>query len=90
MNTNNEIAQKGNAMPLISVKVLEGVFDGPQKREIVAKLTDAMVAVEGENMRPVTWCIVEEVQSGNWGIAGNPLSTSDVKSLAAGEPVPTG
>jgi len=46
-------------MPLIQVKVIEGVFTGAQKREIVQKLTDAMVSIEGENMRPVTWVIVE-------------------------------
>lgn len=60
-------------MPFISVKVIEGVFDAAQKRQIVEKLTDAMVAIEGENMRPVTWCVVEEVRSGNWGIGGKPL-----------------
>ena len=46
-----------------------------------------MVAIEGENMRPVTWVNVEEVKSGDWGIAGNPLSTADVRALAAGTPV---
>ena len=55
--------------------------------KIVRDLTEAMVAIEGENMRPVTWVVVEEVQSGDWGIAGNPLSTADVKALAAGAPV---
>lgn len=74
-------------MPLINVKVIEGVFDADQKRRIVQGLTDAMVAVEGENMRPVTWCVVEEVASGDWGIAGQPLTTADVKALAAGVPV---
>ena len=71
-------------MPLIQVKVIENVFTDDQKQEIVRTLTDAMVTIEGENMRPVTWCIVEEVRSGDWGIGGNPLTTSDVKSLAAG------
>ena len=71
-------------MPLINVKVIEGVFSGPQRREIVQKLTDAMVSVEGENMRGVTWCVVEEVHSGDWGIGGNPLTTQDVQALAAG------
>ena len=70
-------------MPLIQVKIIEGVFSQVQKQEIVKKLTDAMVSIEGENMRPVTWCIVEEVKSGDWGIAGNPLTTGDVKALAA-------
>jgi 4-oxalocrotonate tautomerase len=73
-------------MPLINVKLIEGVFDAAQKREIVEKLTEAMVAIEGENMRPVTWCLVEEVHSGDWAIGGNPLTTADVKKLAAGQP----
>lgn len=71
-------------MPLIQVKLIENVFTAEQKHEIVRRLTDAMVEIEGENMRPVTWCIVEEVTSGDWGIAGNPLTTADVKALAAG------
>ncbi len=71
-------------MPFINVKVVEGVFDAAQKRKIVERLTDAMVAIEGENMRSVTWCVVDEVCSGDWGIGGEPLSTTDVKNLAAG------
>lgn len=71
-------------MPLINVKLIEGVFTADQKQQIVRRLTDAMVEIEGENMRPVTWCIVEEVASGDWGIAGSPLHTADVKALAAG------
>ncbi len=74
-------------MPLVNVKLIEGVFSAEQKQQIVRQLTDAMVAIEGENMRQVTWVIVEEVQSGDWGIGGNPLSTADVKALAAGAPV---
>jgi 4-oxalocrotonate tautomerase len=72
-------------MPLIQVKVIEGVFSHEQKREIVQKLTDAMVSVEGENMRPVTWVVIEDVKSGEWAIGGNPLTTADVKNLAAGK-----
>jgi 4-oxalocrotonate tautomerase len=74
-------------MPLINIKVVEGVFNAEQKRQIVTRLTDTMVEIEGENMRPVTWVIVEEVLSGDWRIAGNPLTTEDVKALAAGVPV---
>jgi 4-oxalocrotonate tautomerase len=73
-------------MPLIQVKVIEGVFTEAQKHEIVRKLTDAMVSIEGENMRPVTWVIVEDVKSGDWGIGGKSLTTADVKTLAAGKP----
>jgi 4-oxalocrotonate tautomerase len=73
-------------VPLIQVKLIEGVFTSEQKREITERLTDAMVSIEGENMRQVTWCVVEEVKSGDWAIGGQPLTTEDVKALAAGAP----
>ena len=72
-------------MPLVNVKVIEGVFTPSQKQEMIRKLTDTMVSIEGENMRAVTWVVIEEVKSGDWGIAGNPLTTNDVKALAAGK-----
>ena len=74
-------------MPFVNVKVIEGVFSADQKQDMVRRLTDTMVEIEGENMRQVTWVVVEEVKSGDWGIAGNPLSTDDVKALALGQPV---
>ena len=45
-----------------------------------------MVAIEGEAIRPVTWTVIEEVRSGDWGIAGRPLSTADVQALSAVRP----
>jgi 4-oxalocrotonate tautomerase len=74
-------------MPFINVKVIENVFTAEQKGEVVRRLTDAMVSIEGENMRSVTWVVVEEVSSGDWGIGGQPLTTQDVKALAAGAEV---
>ncbi|GAA3470560.1 tautomerase family protein [Nonomuraea roseola] len=71
-------------MPLINVKIIEDVFTEAQKAEMVTKLTDAMVSIEGENMRSVTWVVIEEVKSGDWGIGGKTLTTADVKALAAG------
>ena len=73
-------------MPLVNVKVMEGVFTTAQKGEMIRKLTDAMVSIEGENMRPVTLVVIEEVKSGDWGIGGDPLTLNDVKTLAAGKP----
>jgi 4-oxalocrotonate tautomerase len=71
-------------MPLINVKIIENVFTPQQKRDVIERLTEAMVSIEGENMRTVTWVIVEEVSSGDWAIGGTPLTTADVKALAAG------
>jgi len=75
-------------MPLINVKVIEGVFDEQKKKDMIRELTDAMVSVEGENMRGVTWCVIEEVKSGDWAIGGDPLTTEQVRTLAAGKPQP--
>lgn len=72
-------------MPLIQVKLIEKVFTSQQKQEMIKKLTDAMVSIEGENMRPVTWVIIEDVSSGEWGIGGQAMSTEAVKALAAGK-----
>jgi len=73
-------------MPLVNVKLIEGVFTPSQKQEMIRKLTDAMVSIEGENMRSVTSVIIDEVKSDDWGIGGKPLSTEDVKQIAAGGP----
>ena len=71
-------------MALIQVKVVEGVFTPQQKREIVERLTDVMIDIEGENMRPRVWCLVEEVISGDWGVGGQGLTADDVKALQRG------
>ena len=68
-------------MPLVNVRLIEGVFTPEQKREMIHQLTETMVEIEGENLRPVTWVIVEEVKSGDWGIGGNGLATADVHAL---------
>jgi 4-oxalocrotonate tautomerase len=72
-------------MPLIQVKLIEGVFSEIQKKEMIKKITDAMVSIEGENLRQVTFVIVEEVKSGEWGIGGKAMTTTDVKALQAGK-----
>lgn len=71
-------------MPLVEVKVIEGVFSDRQKQEMVAKITDAMVSVEGEILRDKTFVIVEEVKSGNWGIGGEIVRAADVQAMLVG------
>jgi 4-oxalocrotonate tautomerase len=68
-------------MPLVEVKVIEGVFNSEEKSEMIRRITETMVDIEGENLRQVTSVIIEEVLSGDWGIGGNTLSTADVRAL---------
>ena len=71
-------------MPMVKISVIENVFSKEQKREMIQKVTDAMVSIEGEAMRGVTWVLVEEVQEGNWGIGGQGLTSADVRRLQQG------
>ena len=73
-------------MPRINVKLIDGVFSPDEKQQMIERLTDAMVEIEGESMRGVTWVTLEEVSSGDWGMSGNPLTTADVKAIRAGVP----
>jgi 4-oxalocrotonate tautomerase len=68
-------------MPLIEVKMIEKVFTPAQKKEIITKLTDALVEIEGEALRPYTVVLLEDVRSGSWGVGGNGLTTEDVLAL---------
>jgi 4-oxalocrotonate tautomerase len=69
-------------MPLVDIQLIKGVFTPDQKKTMITKVTDAMVAVEGEAMRGVTWVRVQEVESGQWAIGGQPLTAEAVKAMA--------
>jgi len=71
-------------MPLVDIHIIRDVFTPNQKRALIEKVTEAMVAVEGENMRGVTWVKINEVASGDWAIGGEPLTSVKVKAIAAG------
>ncbi|HPE47949.1 MAG TPA: tautomerase family protein [Hyphomonas sp.] len=70
-------------MPLVNIDVIKDVFTPAQKREMIERVTDAMLAVEGEAMRQVTWVRIQEIQQGDWGIGGKTLTAADVHALAA-------
>ncbi|MEO1243367.1 MAG: tautomerase family protein [Pseudomonadota bacterium] len=72
-------------MPLVTIDVIKDVFTPTQKRDLIDKVTEAMIEVEGENMRQVTWVKINEIASGDWAIGGKRLTPHDVYALAAGE-----
>ena len=72
-------------MPLINIRLIENVFTSEQKQQMARDLTEALVAIEGEHMRGVTWCVIEEVKSGDWAVGGQPVTTEAVHALARGD-----
>jgi len=72
-------------VPLIQVHTIKGVFTPEMKKDVIERITDAMVGIEGENLRGVTWVTINEVESGDWGIGGQALTAEYIKALAAGK-----
>lgn len=68
-------------MPLVQIKGISGYLSLQQKQEIISKVTDAIVSVEGEGLRPVTWVLIEDVASGEWGVGGQPITTDDIRNM---------
>lgn len=68
-------------MPLVQIKGISGYLTLQQKQEIISKVTDAVVSIEGEGIRPVTWVIIEDVASGEWGVGGKPVTTEAIRSM---------
>lgn len=69
-------------MPLVTIDVIKNVFTPQQKEQLIEKVTAAMIEVEGESMRPVTWVRINEFESGDWAIGGKRLSATDVHAMA--------
>jgi len=57
-------------MPLVTIKAPEAVFTETQKREMIVRVTEAMIEVEGEDFRDNTWVVYEEVPKQSWAIGG--------------------
>lgn len=69
-------------MPLVTIDVIKDVFTPQQKQQLIEKVTAAMIEVEGEAMRPVTWVRIAEFEGGDWAIGGKRLAAADVHALA--------
>jgi len=70
-------------MPFIDIKVIEGVFTSEEQRELVERVSEAVISVEGEALRPFTHTVITETPSGSWAIGGQPLTAEDVKAKRA-------
>jgi 4-oxalocrotonate tautomerase len=73
-------------MPFIDIKVIEGVFTPEEQRELVERVSEAVISVEGEALRAVTHTVVTETPSGSWAIGGQAMAAEDVKAKRAETP----
>ena len=71
-------------MPLVTIDLIKDVFTPAQKQDLIGRVTEAMLAVEGEAMRPVTWVKINEIEQGDWAIGGQRLNAAAVHAMSAG------
>jgi 4-oxalocrotonate tautomerase len=69
-------------MPLVTIDIIKDVFSPAKKQQLIEGVTEAMIAVEGEALRPVTWVRINEVEQGDWAIGGKSLAAADVHALS--------
>jgi len=54
-------------------------------RDLIQRVTEAVIPFVGEKLRDNTWVLIEEIASGYWGIAGKAFGLKDVRAIQARE-----
>jgi 4-oxalocrotonate tautomerase len=67
---------EGETMPLIEVKLYDRRINDEVVPEVIAKLTDAICEVIGEDIRSHTWVLVEGLSPKQWGVGGKPTDVT--------------
>ena len=75
-------------MTLVRITLVGDVLSSDQKRQLARNVTDAIVAVVGENLRPYTIISIDEAKSGDLVLGGHCLTADDIRAIAAGPQSP--
>ncbi len=68
-------------MPLINIEVIENVFTSAQKKEMIEKVSETLIKIEGEALRPYTVVRIAEVKESDYAVGGKTLTAADVHGL---------
>ena len=78
-------------IPLVTVKLFRGASTPEQRADLIAKLTDTVaewiadMGYEKENIVPLVWCIIEDVEFGSWGAGGKAITPQLLKAAFEGK-----
>ena len=77
-------------MPLVNIEVIENVFTPAQKKEMIEKVTETMISIEGEALRPFTLVKIDDTQGSEMTISCRCSSrpTSGTMAKASEAPMP--
>lgn len=65
-------------MPYITVSTVRGILDAAQKKNLLERITDLMVEVEGQgspDFRRNVWVRIEEQEPSHWSLGGTQLTS---------------
>jgi 4-oxalocrotonate tautomerase len=71
-------------MPLVDIKIIEGVFSEEDIKKLIKDVTDVVVSFMGEDLRSYTLVVVQEVKSGSWGVGGQAIGLEEVRAMQEG------
>jgi 4-oxalocrotonate tautomerase len=71
-------------MIIVTVQTIEHVLTPEQKQQIIAQITDVMLAVKGETFRRLTWVRIDEIPDGNLGVGGIRIYARDFDRVRNG------
>ncbi len=60
-------------MPYVNIKITDEGATVDQKAELIKGVTDLLAKVLGKN-RETTVVVIDEVETDNWGIGGEPVT----------------
>lgn len=69
-------------MPYVNIRITREGATPEQKARLIKGVTDLLVDVLGKN-RATTFVIIDEVETDNWGVGGEPVTA--IRRRAAGE-----
>jgi 4-oxalocrotonate tautomerase len=77
-------------MPFINIRVLKGTLSDEKKSEMIKRVSETVSEIEArpspkDSLLGYTWCVLEEVDFGNWGIGGNVVTPEILKSVIEGK-----
>ena len=60
-------------MPFVNIRITREGATAQQKAQLIEEATEMLQRVLGKN-RATTFVIIDEVETDNWGIAGEPVT----------------
>jgi len=77
-------------MPFINIKVLKGTLSDEKKAEMIKRVSETVAEIEAipspkDSLLGYTWCVLEEVDFGHWGVGGNAITPEVLQAIIEGK-----